>query len=276
MIGQRALEACGGADFAWLQATRGLSASIPRDAGPMSTAVLWGGDTATTGARATRSSAWTTDALTNLRPRPRNRASHDAANRNAARASTGARRFEELMQAAQEGDGRAYGQLLREVTPVLRGAVRRRRSFLGAADIEDLVQETLLSVHVARATYDPLRPFLPWLYAILERRMADLGRQHARRSTHEVQDDDAALSATADQAETGVDGYGDRRRLAQAIGELPRRQRTAVELLKLRQMSLKEASAASGMSSVALRVLVHRALISLRKKLDAAALEVMP
>src|SRR5437588_9272764 len=62
--------------------------------------------------------------------------------------------FGQLMQAAQAGEADAYIQLLEEITPRIRQIVRRRRRFLGAGDIEDLVQDVLLSIHAVRATYD--------------------------------------------------------------------------------------------------------------------------
>ena len=52
-----------------------------------------------------------------------------------------------------------------------------------------------------------------------------------------------------------------------ALGSLPESQRQAVRLLKLRELSLKEAAAASGMSVGALKVTMHRALASLRRSL---------
>src|SRR3546814_9058394 len=67
----------------------------------------------------------------------------------------------DLMRSAQDGDRTAYARLLGEVSPLLRQIVRRRYCFLQPSDIEDIVQEILLSLHVARATYDPQRPFLP-------------------------------------------------------------------------------------------------------------------
>src|SRR6266571_2157396 len=73
--------------------------------------------------------------------------------------------FRQLMQAAQAGEADAYIQLLEEITPRIRQIVRRHRTFLEAEDIEDLVQDVLLSIHGVRATYDPQRPFMPWLLA---------------------------------------------------------------------------------------------------------------
>jgi RNA polymerase sigma-70 factor (ECF subfamily) len=59
--------------------------------------------------------------------------------------------------------------------------------------------------------------------------------------------------------------------LDRALETLPAGQRTAVELLKLREMSLKEASEASGMSVAALKVAMHRALKSLRAEMTSKA-----
>lgn len=175
------------------------------------------------------------------------------------------------MRAAQDGDSAAYLRLLQEITPLLRRAVRQRRKFLQPSDIEDLVQDILLSLHAVRATYDPARPFLPWLLAIARNRIADGSRRQMRRSANEVSV--AEYSETFSEAPTNIleTRYGDPDALRQAIGHLPRGQRRAVEMLKLREMSLKEAAAESGMSVVALKVAVHRGMNTLRKVLNVEA-----
>jgi RNA polymerase sigma-70 factor (ECF subfamily) len=76
------------------------------------------------------------------------------------------------------------------MTPRLRQMIRRRRRDGASSDVEDLVQDVLLSVHVARASYDPGRPFLPWLLAIVRNRVADGARRYARQAAHEVQVED--------------------------------------------------------------------------------------
>ena len=96
------------------------------------------------------------------------------------------RRLAGLMRSAQDGDGSAYAALLREVTPWLRQMMRHQRPFLQPQDIEDLVQDVLLSLHAVRASYDPKRPFLPWLAAIARNRLADGARRYARRAAKEV------------------------------------------------------------------------------------------
>src|SRR5688572_11289899 len=91
-----------------------------------------------------------------------------------------------LMRAAQDGDADAYRALLTAVTPRLRRVIRRRRAFLDPQDVEDLVQDVLLSVHAVRHTYDPVRPFTPWLLAIVRNRLADAARRYGRRKGREL------------------------------------------------------------------------------------------
>jgi RNA polymerase sigma-70 factor (ECF subfamily) len=173
-----------------------------------------------------------------------------------------------LMRAVQDGDRDAYWALLTAITPRIRRLIRARRSFLGAADVEDLVQDVLLSVHAVLATYDPSRPFMPWLMAIARNRLADAARRYARR-VHEVRVDDLQVTFADTAANTTDEGVGDLEALAQAVRLLPAGQRQAIELLKLQEMSLKEASAATGTSVNALKVATHRAMVSLRRILGA-------
>jgi len=177
-------------------------------------------------------------------------------------------RFGQLMRAAQQGDAGAYARLLTELTPRIRRTIGHRRAGRTAADVEDLVQDVLLSVHVARASYDPARPFVPWLLAIVRNRLADGARRYARRSAHEVQVEDLDVTFAGSQTKFET-GLGDGRDLRRAMATLSAGQRDAVELVKLRGLSLKEASAATGMSVGALKVATHRAIAALRRKLTA-------
>jgi RNA polymerase sigma factor (sigma-70 family) len=172
------------------------------------------------------------------------------------------------MQAAQGGDTEAYVLLLKEITPRVRQIVRGQRRFLKIEDIEDLVQDILLSLHAVRATYDPRRPFMPWLMAITRHRLADAARRHIRRAAHELQVEN--LPVTFSDEGTNIEGseYRDPEALRQAIMALPPGQRDAIEMLKLREMSLKEAAAASGTTIGALKASVHRAITALRKALS--------
>jgi RNA polymerase sigma factor (sigma-70 family) len=168
-----------------------------------------------------------------------------------------------LMARAQAGEGVAYRRLLDEVTPYLRSlAARRHRN---PSDVEDAVQDILLTVHAMRVSYDPTRPFGPWLVAIANRRLIDRLRREGRRRLRET-----ALTAAHENFPDGganIEEKADYRGLAAAVESLPRRQRQAIRLLKLEELSLKEAAEVSQMSSASLKVATHRALQSLRKLL---------
>jgi RNA polymerase sigma-70 factor (ECF subfamily) len=176
-------------------------------------------------------------------------------------------RLAALMQAAQDGDRIAYAGLLRELVPLLQRLMRRRLGFLQPSDREDLVQDILLSLHAARATYDPRRPFTPWLMSIAHHRMVDRARRHTRVWANEVLVDEFADSAFDEVSDLPDSEYGDPEQVRRAVKGLPAGQRTAIELLKLRELSLKEAANVSGMSVSALKVAAHRAIKALRGSL---------
>lgn len=165
-----------------------------------------------------------------------------------------------LMTRAQEGDSESYERLLREIAPYLRSYAARW--YTPPADREDAVQDILLTLHAIRHTFDPTRPFGPWLYAIANRRVVDRLRRRTRIRTRETQLPDGYEEwwANPDDA-MDSDSIG----LDRAITNLPPMQQTAIRLLKLKGLSLKEAEAATGISIGSLKVATHRAIASLRK-----------
>jgi RNA polymerase sigma factor (sigma-70 family) len=178
-------------------------------------------------------------------------------------------RFAPLMRAAQDGDRTAYRDLLVAVTPMIRRGLKRRYPFLAVEVLEDLTQDVLLAVHGARATYDPERPFVPWLMAILRNRAADAARRYVRGAAFEVPVDEYPETFEAADTNMSDETYRDGQVLRQEIERLPEGQRVAIELLKLKEMSLKEAAAVSGMSVGALKIATHRATKALRVALKA-------
>jgi RNA polymerase sigma-70 factor (ECF subfamily) len=170
------------------------------------------------------------------------------------------------MASAQDGDHGAYARLLEEVAPYLRRLISHR--LRNAEDIEDTVQDILLTVHAIRHTYDPRRPFGPWLVTIARRRVADRVRRHVVLRAREVPLNAWHETLSGVQANLPEE-IADGRRLHDVIETLPSAQRWAVKLLKLRQLSLREAAQESGMSIAALKVAGHRALKALRAKLIA-------
>jgi len=170
-----------------------------------------------------------------------------------------------LMARAQKGDGDAYRQLLNDVTPYIRSLAARQHS--DPSDAEDAVQDILLTLHAIRQTYDPSRPLGPWLVTIARRRLIDRLRRQGRLRSRETRL--TAEHETLAARPTNIDEkISNRRELEAAIDQLPRRQRAAIRLLKLKEMTLKEAALASGMSVAALKGATHRALKNLRTMLS--------
>lgn len=176
-------------------------------------------------------------------------------------------RWGQWMQAAQAGDQAAYGRLLSELAPVARRMAARQMAAFGVTeDVEDAVQEILLTLHGARHTYDPDRPFLPWFAAIVDHRVKDGLRHRRRHRGRETDIDSVPETFLAQAANTSAT---DRMDLGKAVAKLPAGQRQAVEMLKIKEMSLAEASAASGQSVPALKVAMHRALKTLKGMLGS-------
>ncbi|MBI1246043.1 MAG: sigma-70 family RNA polymerase sigma factor [Alphaproteobacteria bacterium] len=168
------------------------------------------------------------------------------------------------MARAQAGDAPAYRRFLSESAGFLRIIVAR--TGIPHDQVEDVVQETLISVHAIRHTYDPTRPIRPWLAAIARRRAIDWRRRRNSANSHEVALDDAAHETFADpEANRDKDKSEAAAAIRRWLAELPPGQRQAVELLKLRELSLNEAAAVSGQSVGALKVATHRAMLTLRK-----------
>ncbi|MEN3974900.1 sigma-70 family RNA polymerase sigma factor [Emcibacter sp. SYSU 3D8] len=170
-----------------------------------------------------------------------------------------------LMASAQAGDQAAYDALLHASVPLVRAVARGRG--VPPETVDDVVQETLLTIHRARHTYDPTRSFRAWLRTIADRRAIDLLRRQGRQRSREVHDE-LAYASHADPAPvrpTRPELDGDLRR---AVDSLPDGQRQAVEELTLKDRTLAEAAMATGRSQGALKVNLHRALKSLRTRLS--------
>jgi RNA polymerase sigma-70 factor (ECF subfamily) len=134
--------------------------------------------------------------------------------------------------------------------------------------LDDVVQETLLTVHRVRHTYDPARSYDAWLAAIAGRRAIDMLRSHGRRQRRETHDE-FVLDRLAEHDDASVESERaqEASRLHAAIARLPPGQREAVEQMGLKERSLAEASAETGRNTGALKVNLHRALKALRGRL---------
>lgn len=177
-----------------------------------------------------------------------------------------------LMAAAQAGDGAAYATLLRACLPLIQAVARGQG--VPADRVDDVVQDAMLTLHRARHTYDPDRPFTPWLRALAQRRAIDALRGQGRQRTREVHAPLAYESHPDPAASAGhVLEQADRaRRLRALVAMLPEGQREAVEQLALQEHTLDEAAISTGRTKGALKVNLHRALKTLRARLGKEGL----
>ena len=173
------------------------------------------------------------------------------------------RRLTQAMAAAQGGDRVAYELVLRDCVPVVRRIARAQGA--DANVLDDVVQDVLITLHGARATFDPSRSFVAWLTAITQRRTIDVLRIQGRRTVREVYAPLAAESHPADaNPEADAVLVSEARELRAAVATLPEGQREAVEALALEENSLDDASKRTGRTKSALKVNLHRAIKTLR------------
>jgi RNA polymerase sigma-70 factor (ECF subfamily) len=168
-------------------------------------------------------------------------------------------RLKALMLRGLAGDAKAHGEMLTLMSRYLRGYFGKRLG-AGAADLEDLVQDTLLAIHLKRETYDPALPFTPWAYMIARYKLLDHYRRAGAHKTVPIEDAGELLAA--ENAEEGVV----RRDLATLMSALPERQSQLLRDVKITGFSMEEAAARAGMSVTAVKVGVHRGLKALARK----------
>lgn len=163
------------------------------------------------------------------------------------------------MKAANAGDEAAYRRLLPELAAFARGVVRGRSASygLGSADVEDVVQETLLAIHLKRGTWDETQPVAPWVAAIARNKLIDALRRRGRRITAPIEDyldvlpaeepDDSVSNAEAERL----------------VSVLKGRQHEVVTSISLDGASIRETAVKLGMTEGAVRVALHRGLAAL-------------
>lgn len=165
----------------------------------------------------------------------------------------------DLMRAANRGDAVSYRRLLETLAPRLRVVVRRGLSRAGRTDVdgEDVVQETLLAVHLKRQTWDERQPLLPWVNAIAHHKLVDALRRQGFRQHLSIDVLEETLEAPEQEAPAaGSD-------LKELLGRLSDRQREIVIGMAIEGRSAKELGDRLGMADGAVRVMLHRSLKAL-------------
>ena len=166
-----------------------------------------------------------------------------------------------LMLRSLDGDESAYRHLLHALRRLLIAYFGRRMGSASRGDVEDLVQEALLSLHTKRETYDRARPFTAWFFSIARYKLIDHYRGRGARQLSEVELDETLEAATS------VDQVTARMDVERLLDELPERQRDLIRRVKIEGQSIAEAAKKSGQTELAARVGIHRTLKMLAAKL---------
>lgn len=154
-----------------------------------------------------------------------------------------------LLALAQQGDKVAYRALLQAARAWLERYYGRR---MPVHQRDDLVQETLLSMHRKLATCDASRPFLPWLAAIARYRWVDQLRRQYHAAEVAIDDDQVEV---CDEASVHA-----RMSLERLLELLPRGQAIAIELVKIEGLSVADAALRTGQSESLVKVNIHRGI----------------
>jgi RNA polymerase sigma-70 factor (ECF subfamily) len=168
-----------------------------------------------------------------------------------------------LMRAASAGDGTAYKRLLEAIAPVLRGVIQRglTRAGLPTGDAEDILQETLLAIHLKRHTWRDTEPFTPWIRAIARNKLVDALRRRGRSVAVPIDDFLDSLAAPEDEERLSA------AETDKVLGLIEGRPREVVRTIAVEGLSTREAAMRLGMSEGAVRVALHRGLSALAKGL---------
>jgi RNA polymerase sigma-70 factor (ECF subfamily) len=163
------------------------------------------------------------------------------------------------MKAAIGGDEEAYRQLLDQLAHSLRAATRRGLAQTGAAmnDVEDVVQETLLAVHLKRHTWNSDQPLGPWVRAIARHKLIDSLRRRGRRV--EIPIDFVIDTLAAEEPHDDLD----RQDAERLVNDLRGRQQVIVRAISIEGQSIREAAERLNMNEGAVRVALHRGLKAL-------------
>jgi RNA polymerase sigma-70 factor (ECF subfamily) len=176
---------------------------------------------------------------------------------------TDERRWSALMVSAQSGNQEDYRTLLQELGEVVHQFLCSR--FGQHHFIEDCVQESLLAIHRARHTYDPKRPFRPWMFAIVRHKTIDILRK--QRTRDEAADrytrDKRTLAQTGSPPENGEGAFDNG-----LLQQLPRQHREILVMTKVIGYSIAETADRLSISQSAVKVRVHRAVGKLRHLLQ--------
>ncbi len=164
-----------------------------------------------------------------------------------------------MLRAALDGDEAAYADFLRDIAGLVRATVGKKIGPSSGLDPEDIVQETLLAIHLKRHTWRTDSPLGPWVHAIARYKMVDAFRRHGRMVSVDI--DDVSNELASEEQSTVSE-----RDLERALECLTSGQRDVVSSISLEGKSISETATRLGMKETAVRVALHRGLAAIAQR----------
>jgi RNA polymerase sigma factor (sigma-70 family) len=161
-----------------------------------------------------------------------------------------------LARLAADGLDSAFEHLVRRHRPKL---VRACSRILSGPSAEDAVQQSLLNAHQALRRNGAPERFEPWLHQIA----VNAALKELRRTPEDLPLDEARVTGV-EQPPESQERRETLQQTIEAIGDLPARQRRALILRELEGRSHAEIARSLGLTSGAVRQLIHRARSSVR------------
>lgn len=158
------------------------------------------------------------------------------------------------------GDGAAYGDFLSQLSPVLRRVIGRK---IPMADVEDVLQDVLISIHKARHTYDGERPLMPWVLAIAGFRITD----HLRKAYSQMRQQSVDIADYENVLEAVTESSDERESIHEMLSGVGQREQKILSLMHVEGYTAKQVGAQMGMKESAVKVAAHRAMKKIRETL---------
>ncbi len=169
--------------------------------------------------------------------------------------------FTELLRNANGGDTASYTRFLTGIAPLLRRMIAAR---IPTADVEDVVQEVLISIHKARHTYDGERPIMPWLASITHFRMTDYLRKHYATMRHHTTDIAEVQDILADMSLSVTESTASSESIEALLKDVPEKQKRILTMMHVEGFTARQVGQKLNMNESAVKVAAHRAMKKIR------------
>ncbi len=157
------------------------------------------------------------------------------------------------------GDAAAYAAFLHQITPILRRVISRK---IPMGDVEDVLQEVLISLHKARHTYDGARPLMPWVMAIASFRVSD----HLRKAYSEMRHKRVDIADYENVLEAVTETPGETESIDKLLDGVGQREQKILSLMHVEGYTARQVGTALGRKESAVKVAAHRAIRKLQER----------